>query len=208
MVYKGYMIGRNFLLCFVTALVFGGLVADASATEKLVLRTGPDYADSDCLGDMSKPACVGETWLACLFGDRSEFCHLLGPWKPGRSFPDLPRSYVDYQVVAVKPVLPNLIADILEEPFDHWKDVTEVRIIYRPCDEARDCSNYSIVRHAFYLKREGDEWRVFRWAVEPWTGACEFLDDASTDLTMSMCRRYIDTYPMPWVHEDHSSAWR
>ena len=185
------------------AMLVATLHVGAKAHEWPVKRIGPDYDNASCIGDYSIPRCAVESFLACIYREKPELCIPLGFPAPNFTRSDERRRYIEYQIIAVQPVDPQLTAKLLGDDISDWLGVYEVRAMERSCDEGRDCNTGTFMRNSYYLKSKGEGWKMFRTAEEEEYGfSCDELDDTlpPSAFGSAICDHLIEERIMPWVH--------
>jgi len=179
------------------AAVLAAVICDAVRAQawdhKRITRSS---ADSSCIGDVSSPVCAVETWIACHAREAPKLCALLGV--TGMKFVPFGTANVfDYAIVAMRPVT----ADRITAGMRRWGLVRpgqmEVRVMERWCSSDCDAidKDYSFGPSVYFLKREGDAWRLAAWTND--VSVTCYYSDADTP----PCKLYFHDRDTPWVHD-------
>lgn len=196
---------RLILFTAAVALVLGPFGASADQTRTVpegYKYMGPDRADSTCIGEISTPECMVETYRACYVRADPSLCALAG--LQGVTFRYEKASfYYVYRIVDVVYAPSDWTLFMLED--EPWFDrsLAEARIKTTYCSIGEDCpvgKNQSFSRMVMFLERGEAGWQLKRWAWDEGLAICENEDSTRADYSLE-CGLLVDNYGLPWINE-------
>lgn len=183
----------SWLLAGAVVLWAAALPQLTAAQDRMPKRITPTLADSTCIGNVSKPICAVETWIACYARSESRLCSLLGV--NGMRFnPEGRADFVDYVIVDILPVTTTRIFSTNPERKLLRPGDLEIRVMTR-WGNSGTIDQYSFFPEVYFLKRGGNAWRLAAWTNDV-SVTCYYAEAKTPP-----CKLYFYDEDTPWVHD-------
>lgn len=184
-------------------ILFTGVTAAAGQSLPEGYRyMGPDRADSTCIGDISTPECVADTYRACFVRSDPSLCAKVGLDGIAFSFKNT-EFFVLYRIVDVVPITEDRITPALAGESWFRPGNVEVRVKSYGCEPGSPCPDPKLgspKKTTLFLTPVADGWRLVGWADFEGPVVCENESPGSNPYHRD-CGLFVHNDELPWIFE-------